>query len=234
MNDAIDGYLDVAKKCTQTLIDIIFNDLKPATKSLFQPAWYDGIMRQIVETMRDYMSDYQTFLNPSLLELLVEDLLDAFLVVYLNGLANSPKLKMPAATERIKQDVSVVFSFFSTLKPPKELEAYFDIIEKILALLEASKDLVFLSFWSFARVHGPNIAFVEGLMKARADLDRSAVSEVMDSIKKKIKDEGLTDRECQSRFVYLALITPCSTGANDNEEGRDTEFLLQIPPVRAH
>ncbi|KAF8216410.1 exocyst complex component Sec6 [Mycena galopus ATCC 62051] len=193
LNDAIDGYLDVAKKCTQTLIDLIFNDLKPATKSLFQPAWYDGVMRQIVETMRDYMTDYQTFLNPSLLELLVEDLLDAFLVIYLNGLANSPKLKMPAATERIKQDVSVVFSFFSTLKPPKELEAYFDIIEKILALLEASKDLVFLSFWSFARIHGPNIAFVEGLMKARADLDRSAVNEVMDSIKKKIKDEGLTD-----------------------------------------
>ncbi|KAK7030692.1 exocyst complex component Sec6 [Favolaschia claudopus] len=193
LNDAIDGYLDVAKKCTQTLIDIIFNDLKTATKSLFQPAWYDGIMRQIVETFRDYMTDYQSYLNPSLLDLLVEDLLDAFLVVYLNGLANSPKLKMPAATERIKQDVSVVFSFFSTLKPPKELEAYFDVIEKILALLEASKDLVFLSFWSFARIHGPNIAFVEGLMKARADLDRSAVSEVMDSIKKKIKEEGLTD-----------------------------------------
>ncbi|KAJ7281634.1 exocyst complex component Sec6 [Mycena rebaudengoi] len=184
LNDAIDGYLDVAKKCTQTLIDIIFNDLKPATKSLFQPAWYDGIMRQIVETMRDYMTDYQTYLNPSLLELLVEDLLDAFLVVYLNGLANSPKLKMPAATERIKEDVSVVFSFFSTMKPARELEAYFDVVEKILALLEASKDLVFLSFWAFARIHGPNIAFVEGLMKARADLDRSA---------KKVKDEGLTD-----------------------------------------
>ncbi|KAJ6621396.1 exocyst complex component sec6 [Mycena sp. CBHHK59/15] len=193
LNDAIDGYLDVAKKCTQTLIDIIFNDLKPATKSLFQPAWYDGIMRQIVETMRDYMTDYQTYLNPSLLDLLVEDLLDAFLVIYLNGLANSPKLKMPAATERIKEDVSVVFSFFSTLKPARELEAYFDVVEKILALLEASKDIVFLSFWAFARIHGPNIAFVEGLMKARADLDRSAVSEVMESIKKKVKDEGLTD-----------------------------------------
>jgi exocyst complex component 3 len=195
LNDAIDGYLDVAKKCTQTLIDIIFNDLKPATKGLFQPAWYDGIMRQIVETIRDYMTDYQTYLNPSLLELLIEDLLDAFLVVYLNGLANSPKLKMPAATNRIKEDVSVAFSFFSTLKPAKELESYFEVVEMILALLEASKDIVFLSFWAFARVHGPNIAFVEGLMKARGDLDRSAVSEVMDSIKRKVKDEGLTDRE---------------------------------------
>ena len=42
LNDATDGYLDVAKKCTQTLIDMIFNDLKPATKSLFQSPWYDG------------------------------------------------------------------------------------------------------------------------------------------------------------------------------------------------
>jgi exocyst complex component 3 len=195
LNDAIDGYLDVAKKCTQTLIDIIFNDLKPATKQLFQAGWYDGIMRQIVETMRDYMTDYQTYLNPSLFEVLVEDLLDAFLVTYLNALANSPRLRMPAATDRIKDDVSAVFSFFSTLKPPKELESYFEIIEMILAMLEASKDIVFLSFWSFARVHGPNLPFVEGLMKSRGDLDRSAANEVMESIKRKVKEEGLTDRE---------------------------------------
>ena len=62
LNDAIDGYLDVAKKCVQILIDVIFNDLKPATKLLFQAAWCDGIIRQIVETVRDYMVDYHTFL----------------------------------------------------------------------------------------------------------------------------------------------------------------------------
>ncbi|KAI0060745.1 exocyst complex component Sec6 [Artomyces pyxidatus] len=193
LNDAIDGYLDVAKKCTQTLIDIIFNDLKPATKLLFQPAWYDGIMRQIVETMRDYMTDYQTYLNSSLLELLVEDLLDAFLVCYLTALANTAKLRIPAATDRIKEDVSEAFSFFTTLKPAKELEQYFEVIEMVLSLLEASKSLVFLSFWSFAKVYGPNLTFVEGLMKARGDLDRSAVNEVMDSIKRKVKEENLTD-----------------------------------------
>ncbi|KAF8892045.1 exocyst complex component Sec6-domain-containing protein [Infundibulicybe gibba] len=137
INDAIDGYLDVAKK-------------------LFQAPWYDGIMRQIVETMRDYMSDYQSYLNPTLLELLVEDLLIAFC-------------------------------------SPKEIEASLEVLEMILALLEASKDMVFLSFWTFARVHGPNIAFVEGLMKSRGDLDRSAVSDVMDSVKRKVKDEGLAD-----------------------------------------
>ncbi|KAL5537134.1 SEC6 [Sanghuangporus sanghuang] len=193
LNDAIDGYLDVAKNCTQTLIDIIFNDLKPAVKQLFQPAWYDGIMGQIIETMRDYMSDYQQYLNPSILELLVEDLLDAFLVSYLTALANSTKLRMPAATDRIREDVSLAFEFFSTLKPAKELDSYFEVVELVLALLEASKSLVFLSFWEFAKKHGPNIPFVEGLMKARDDLDRTAVSEVMDSVKRKVKEEGLTD-----------------------------------------
>ncbi|TFY70131.1 hypothetical protein EVG20_g2877 [Dentipellis fragilis] len=193
LNDAIDGYLDVAKKCTQTLIDIILNDLKPALKQLFQQGWYDGIMQQIIATMSDYMSDYQTFLNPSLLELLIEDLLDAFLVTYLTALANTTKLKIPAAINRIKDDVSEAFAFFSTLKPPKELETYFEVVEMILSLLEASKSMVFLSFWSFAKVHGPNIPFVEGLMKARDDLDRSAVGDVMESIKRKVKDENLTD-----------------------------------------
>ena len=202
LNDAIDGYLDVAKKCTQTLIDIIFNDLRPATKQLFQGPWYDGNIVQIVETMRDYMSDYQTYLNSSLLELLVEDLLDAFLVVYLTALGNSQKLRMPAAVERIKDDVSEAFKFFSTLKPAKELESYFEVVEMVLSLLEASKSLAFLSFWSFAKVHGPNLAFVESLMKARGDLDRSSVNEVMDSIKRKVKEENLTDRKC---FFFILL-----------------------------
>ncbi|KZT27901.1 exocyst complex component Sec6 [Neolentinus lepideus HHB14362 ss-1] len=195
LNDAIDGFLDVAKRCIQTLIDIIFNDLKPVTKQLFQQTWYDGtVIDQIVATMRDYMADCQVFLNPTLLELLVEDLLDNFLVIYITALVNSPsKLKMPAATDRIKDDVSAVFKFFSTLKQPKELEETFEVIELILGMLEASKSMVFLSFWSFAKVHGPNIQFVESLIKIRGDFDRSAVSEVMESIKRKVKDEDLSD-----------------------------------------
>ncbi|EPQ56510.1 exocyst complex component sec6 [Gloeophyllum trabeum ATCC 11539] len=195
LNDAIDGFLDVAKKCIQTLIDIIFNDLKPVTKQLFQQTWYDGtVIEQIVATMRDYMGDCQAFLNPTLLELLVEDLLDQFLVTYITALVNSPsKLKMPAATDRIKDDVSAVFKFFSAFKQPKELEESFEVIEMILGMLEASKSMVFLSFWSFAKVHGPNIQFVESLMKIRGDFDRSAANEVMESVKRKVKDEDISD-----------------------------------------
>ena len=194
LNDAIDGYLDVAKKCMQTLIDMVFNDLKPATKNLFQPPWYDGIMRQIVETMKDYMADYQSYLNSALLELMTEDLMDAFIVSYLNALANAPKLRMPAAAERFKEDVTEVFEFFTTLSSAKDVEARFEVLELVLSMLEASKEIVFLSIWNFAKVHGLNIAFVESLMKARSDIDRSTVNEIMDILKRKVKDDGLTDR----------------------------------------
>lgn len=194
LNDAIDGYLDVAKKCMQTMIDIIFNDLKPATKSFFQQAWYDGVMTQIVETMRDYMADYQSYLNSALLELLIEDLLDAFLLQYLNALANSPKLRMPEAAERMREDISEVYNFFTNLAPTQELGSRFQVLEMILSMLEASKDMVFLSFWAFAKEYGPNIAFVEGLIRSRSDIDRSSAGEIMESIRRKVKDDDLTDR----------------------------------------
>jgi hypothetical protein len=65
------------------------------------------------------------------------------------------------------------------LVPVKELELSFEIVEMVLSLIQASKSLAFLSFWSSAKMHGPNLAFVE-LMKAHGDLDRSAVNKVMD------------------------------------------------------
>jgi len=77
--------------------------------------------------------------------------------------------------------------------PAKELESSYEIVELVLSLLQPSKSLAFPSFWSFAKMHGPNLAFVE-LMKARRDLDRSAVNEVMDSIKRKVREENLTGR----------------------------------------
>jgi exocyst complex component 3 len=153
------------------------------------------------------MADYQSYLNPSLLDLLIEDLIEAFLVLYITALVNAPKMKMPAATDRIKDDVSTVFSFLTTLKPAKEVEAQFEVVEMILAMLEASKSLVFLSYWQFAKVHGPNLQFVESLMRNRDDLDRSAVNDVMESIKRKVNDEGLTDRMFSpALFKYHALI----------------------------
>jgi hypothetical protein len=137
---------------------------------------------------------------------------------------------MPVAVDRIKDDISEAFKFFTTLKPAKELESYFEVVEMVLSLLEASKSLAFLSFWSFAKVHGPNLAFVESLMKARGDLDRSSVNEVMDSVKRKVKEENLTDRKfffqsIETRLMVLS-IRHFSARAYDNEENHNRGHFL--------
>lgn len=84
-------------------------------------------MLQITETIRDYMSDYQAHLNPSLFELLVEDIIDTFLITYLSNLRKASKLKIPASANRIRDDIRKSFGLFTTYKPAKEMEPYFDV-----------------------------------------------------------------------------------------------------------
>jgi hypothetical protein len=196
LNEAIDGYLDVAKKCTQVLIDLVFNDLKTVQKSLFTQAWYtDTLVEQIVETMRDYMSDYQGHLNSSIFDLLVEDLIVNFLTIYLNALRRVPPkgLRMPGAVVRIKKDVEIAFNFFSSIKASADLQQDFEVLDMIVAMLSASSHMIFMDFWQFAKKYGPNMPFIEAILRGRDDLDKATTNEAIDTLRRKIREEGLTD-----------------------------------------
>ena len=74
-----------------------------------------------------------------------------------------------------------------------ELDSYLEVVEMCLCCSRRRRAWRSCSFWSFAEVYGPNLAFVECLMKADGDFDRSAVNEVMVSIRRKVK-ENLMDR----------------------------------------
>ena len=170
VNDAIDGYLDVAKVCAQALIDLVFHDLRAATKLFFAPAWYSEAERPmpaVVETMRDYLLDYRAHLNPSIFELLLADMLETLLVLYVSGLRKASKLRMASAVDLIRADVGQLYELFAEFRPADALERDFEVVEMVLAILAAGKELVFLDYWTFAKIHGPNVAFVEGLLRAR-------------------------------------------------------------------
>ena len=132
LNDAMDGYLDVAKRCIQILIDTIFVDIKPAVRTLFTTSWYvDEPIYQIVETISDYMGDYQSRLSPSLFDLLVDDIIDTFLITYLAALRRASKLKMPGAVIKMREEVKKSFDFFTQYKPAQELEHYFEVVSEV-------------------------------------------------------------------------------------------------------
>ncbi|KAK0554741.1 SNARE-binding exocyst subunit S6 [Tilletia horrida] len=190
---AINGYLDVSKRCTQVLVDLVFLDLKPALKDLFAfPAWYaEGTTSVVVETIRDYLLDYNERLNPALFSLLCDDLIDRFLTTYIGAMHRTTKFRMPAAGERVRADIHEVSELFSQHKSQEEIDAQFDVLRMILSLMTASAAMTFLSYYPFAKAHGPQLAFVEHLLKARDDLDKSDVNAVMESCKRKVKQERL-------------------------------------------
>ncbi|GAA5990272.1 hypothetical protein JCM10908_005903 [Rhodotorula pacifica] len=207
LNEAMDGYLDVAKRCVQILIDLVFDDLRPATKSFMTAGWYAApaqpgasAMEQVVETLKDYMTDFQEQLNPNLFDLLIEDILDTFVLAYLTAIRRTSKLRIPQACERMRKDIDLAFEFFLQYKPKTELVSYFDVLESVLTLMSASKMMVFLDYWPFRKKYGPALAFTEALMKARDDLDRSAVNEIMESVKRKVASEKLDEPDAPSIF----------------------------------
>ncbi|KZO90007.1 hypothetical protein CALVIDRAFT_431147 [Calocera viscosa TUFC12733] len=58
-------------------------------------------------------------------------------------------------------------------------------------MLTASDKLIFIEIWNLTKKHECNFAFVEALMKARSNLDRSDVNEIIQSIRRKVDEEKL-------------------------------------------
>lgn len=55
-------------------------------------------------------------------------------------------------------------------------------------------------YWPFRKKYGPALAFVEGLMRARDDLDRAAVNEIMESVRRKVASEKMDEPDQPSIF----------------------------------
>lgn len=219
LNEAIDGYVDLAKKCVGVLVGLIFSDLRSVSKQLFTNAWYSqNLVESMVATMGDYTADYEARLNPSLRELLVQDLAVEWLALYLNALRRVPSrgLKMPAARELMARDIDCVTRFFQDLKPPSTVVPSpnptpeddpdapppsasgpgtddLSILTLIHSILSATPQMIFMDYWAFATTYGPQFGFIEALLRGRDDLDKQTVAEVMDGLRRKVREEGVEE-----------------------------------------
>ncbi|TIA87730.1 hypothetical protein E3P99_03017 [Wallemia hederae] len=194
LNDAMDGSLDVARKCIEVIVSIIFTDLKPAIKGLFGTAWFEeSLVIQMLETMRDYLDDWSDFLNPSLRELLVESLLHQFLVVYLTALKKCSKIKVLPFVEQIKADTHETHLFFKRYRKSGDIQDDLDILDRVVALLTSSESMIYLDYFPFAKRHGPCLAFVSSLIKARDDLERREAKDMVETIHRKADEEKFAE-----------------------------------------
>lgn len=220
IDNTLNGFLDVSKHCTQLLVELVLFDLYPAFKDLFTfPAWYvEGTTAAIIETVRDYADDYAARLDPNLFDVLSDDLVTRLITTYLVTLRRSARLRMPKAAERFQADISELTGLFMSFRPAAEVEQRVEVLQMMCvsadshAILSSSPTMVFLPYWSFAKAHGANLQYLEALLRARDDIERADVASIMESAKRKVKQENMTDVPESGATIMQAVAQAQSSG----------------------
>jgi hypothetical protein len=199
LNSAMDGFMRVSKAACGVLIDASFADIKSATSLMFvPPAWYEGeIMNDIVATMNDYYVDYQEHLQEYLFSKIMTDVMERFLISWIEGMrSKNAKFRIPSSWDIMQNDLKRAIEFFSKFKSPKRVEKHFDIMDKLFTLICANRKMIFLDFYSLWKVYSDiPVGFIEEIIVKRDDMDKSGVKEVMEAIKQKMKEEPPQDSQ---------------------------------------
>lgn len=187
---AVKGYIHVASAAREALLDVTFNDIRPVFNDLFTIRWYEQpLIPSVIETLKDYCQDFM-HLNQQLFQKLLNDILDRFLILYLQSMRNrKATFKMEVCLDKIQNDVRISFNFFAKYIPVEELEDRFDVIVKVYTLLESNRRMIFVDYYSLRQAY-PDIplAFVEDILGKRDDLDKSALKDIMEGIKAKARE----------------------------------------------
>lgn len=190
LSTAIDGYLQIAASAREALLEVTFGDIKPVFQDLFTTRWYEQpLIPSVIETLKDYCNDF-AHLNKFIFEKLIHDMLDRFLMLYLEAMRHkSAKFLMDRCLERIENDVRISFNFFAKYTSVKEMEERFDVIEKVHTLLESNRRMIFVDYYTLRQAY-PDVplAFVENILSKRDDLDKSALKDIMEGIKAKARE----------------------------------------------
>ncbi|TVY81886.1 Regulator of drug sensitivity [Lachnellula suecica] len=183
-----DGYVDLSTHCIAKFAQLIFAvDFRSVMPDFFTVKWYSTTaMKQMVVTFEEYLGDYKTVLHHSLLDILVEELADELLIRYLSSVKNKgAKFKrVDPYKDKIYNDVSTAFEFFndnSYLSPDAAdaIKQKWRVTEPFLQLIEADKSQVPEIFANFKMDYWDlQLSWVEGVLRARDDFDRSLLNAV--------------------------------------------------------
>ncbi|KAJ3343128.1 SNARE-binding exocyst subunit S6 [Gonapodya sp. JEL0774] len=206
LNQSLEGFIKVSKRVSAMLIDIVILDLKPVLSHLFCPAWYDEpLFNVILGTVEDYCDDFQAHLVEYLFNKLMSDLIERFVLQYLEAMRNrNAKFKSGVVMDKMKSDIDATVELFSRYKSSKRVKASFEPLYKLNSVIGSSARMVFLDLYSLVKAY-PDIPlqYVEDVLNKRDDLERSTVKETMADLKEKMEGQKLTEGP-PSIFAKLA------------------------------
>lgn len=207
-----DGFMRVARRAYTLLIDVAFNDAKPAFAQLHTQQWYeDDSMKLVLGTLEDYCNDYQAHLQEYLFSKLVGDMLDRFVVLYLEAFrSKGAKYRAGACGDRLKRDLRDAEEFFIKFKPEKRVKQAFEAIEKLVAVIASQPSLLFLDAYALWKAFPDmRLSYLEEVLSKRDDLDKSQLQDVGSSMRFTVhEDLGLADRFRFSHFRFSRTCAP--------------------------
>lgn len=183
--------MKIQRKTMQVLADIIMSDLKPALEVMHCSQWYEqDVMRLIVGTFEDYGDDFQKHMGDYVHNKMITELVDRFIIAYIETFKNkNAKFKMPAATERMRADLEMVTSYFSRTKSAKRAKASFEVIEKIVGLIDSNPRMLYIDFYSlWKQFPDMPLDYVEKVLSKRDDLDKATIRDIIDQCKLKASE----------------------------------------------
>jgi hypothetical protein len=168
------------------------SDVHPAMKVLYCPQWYEqDVMRLIIGTFEDYCEDLKSHMPEYVFGKLVSEMMEQFQVFYVESFVNkNAKYKTSGCIDRLKADAEKVKTFFSKHKSEKRVTSAFDVIDKIIALIEANPRMLYFDFYSMWKQY-PDIPmeYLERLLLKREDMDKQATKEMIELCKSKTSEE---------------------------------------------
>lgn len=195
-----DGYVDLATHCINRFVLLIFRvDFRTILTELFVPGkWYEqSAIQRVTTTFDDYISDYNTVLHPSLLDIMIEELSDGLLIQYLTLIRTNKGVKFRRGEPfpaRFRDDVLAAFAFFEkypdafneTIKPK------WKAVNFTVQLLEADKVEVIRVYERFkSEFWDLQLSWVEGILKTRDDWDRAMITAVKQAAASTYTERGM-------------------------------------------
>lgn len=144
LENAIDGFANLAKQCCDGLIVLIFDDLEMVFKKIFDKAWFsnkgdgDNFVQLISDTIYEYFGDFNESMNQYLFEILTEEIIEEVVLRYLKNLHKSVSFKtkdIDKVLMLIKQDFEVLYKLFINFLSNDIIESKFKILEEFIDLI---------------------------------------------------------------------------------------------------
>ncbi|KAJ1979353.1 SNARE-binding exocyst subunit S6 [Dimargaris xerosporica] len=206
LSTAMEGFMDLANLCCDSLCKLVFNDIQSVFQQLFTPAWYkDDIMQAVVLTLTDYCEDFKSHLHSYLLSRILKSVLERYAISYLDAVRNKhAKFTRPASVERFRADVDAAHKFFVQFLEPEFVQEWLQPLYATCGLIESSPTLIFLDFYAMKKQY-PDLplTFIKDILQKRDDIDKSQVKEIMESLRSKMNNEAASLQSKQTIFSQL-------------------------------